>query len=102
MDLAVFGCGPILTSGESARAYYVGSGRSIAIEGLSRMIVKAAGEETPIEIAGTAVPGASPARHVPSVERAQKELGLETLIALEDAVWRTHEWASMSNNIGSR
>jgi nucleoside-diphosphate-sugar epimerase len=92
-DLAVW-LWTILTRGESARPYNVGSGRSITIEGLARMIVKVAGEKTPIEIACAAVPGAPPARYVPSVERAHKELGLETLIAPEEAVRRTHEWAS--------
>jgi len=92
-DLAVW-LWTILTHGESARPYNVGSGRLVTIEGLARTIVKVANEGTPIEIAGTPVPGAPPARYVPSVERAHKELGLEPLIPIEEAVLRTYNWAN--------
>ena len=83
----------ILLRGEPARPYNVGSGRSVTIEELARTVAKMTREETPIEIAGTPVPGTPPARYVPSVERAREELGLQPIVSLEEGVRRTYDWA---------
>ncbi len=83
----------ILIRGESARPYNVGSGRAVTIAELARTVANVTRPGTSIEIAGTPVPGAPPARYVPSVERAQKELGLHPRIILEEGVRRTYDWA---------
>jgi dTDP-glucose 4,6-dehydratase len=96
-DLAVW-LWTILLRGEPARRdsvhpYNVGSGESVTIAELARTVAKVVSKTTEIEIAGTPVPGAPPARYVPSVERAQTELGLRPLIPLEEGVRRTYHWA---------
>jgi dTDP-glucose 4,6-dehydratase len=48
--------------------------------------------ETEIRVAQLAVPGALPARYVPSVERAEKLLGLRPTVSLEEAIRRTAAW----------
>jgi dTDP-glucose 4,6-dehydratase len=85
-DLAVW-LWTILVKGESCRPYNVGSGDEITIAGLAKMV---GGE---IEITGKPVPGAMPARYVPNVERAKKELGLRPLIGLAEGLRRTKAWA---------
>jgi len=76
----------ILLKGESCRPYNVGSGEAITISELAKMM----GCE--VEIARQPVPGAAPARYVPSVERAEKELGLRPLVGLEEGIRRTRAW----------
>jgi len=49
---------------------------------------------TPIHVAKQALPGTPPARYVPSVERAEKLLGLHELIGLEESIRRTASWYS--------
>lgn len=91
-DLAVW-LWRILIRGESARPYNVGSGASVTIAELARTVSKMTRVEIPIEILGIPVPGAPPARYVPSVERAEKELALQATVPLEEAVRRTYNWA---------
>ncbi len=91
-DLAVW-LWTILIRGEPARPYNVGSGREVTIAELARTVVNVTRPGAPIEIAGTPVPGAPPVRYVPCVERAHKELGLQPVITLEEAVRRTYAWA---------
>lgn len=81
-DLAIW-LWTILVKGESRRPYNVGSGDAITIADLARAV---GGE---VEIAGKPVPGALPARYVPSVERAAQELGLRPLIGLREGIRRT-------------
>ncbi len=91
-DLAVW-LWIILLRGESARPYNVGSGHQVTIAELAQTVAKLAPQETPIEIAGMPVSGVPAARYVPSVERAQKELGLRTVVGLEEGLRRTYDWA---------
>ena len=83
----------ILLRGEPSRPYNVGSGEAVTIAELARIVANVAGAAIPIEIAGTPVAGAPPARYVPSVARARQELGLQPVISLEDGVRRTYTWA---------
>ena len=91
-DLAVW-LWTILLRGEPSRPYNVGSSQAVTIAELARIVASVAGGTLPVEIAGTPVPGAPPARYVPSVERARQELGLQPIITLEEGVRRTFGWA---------
>lgn len=87
-DLAIW-LWTILIKGESCRPYNVGSGEEISIADLAKTVAANTRPDVRIEIAGTPVPGAAALRYVPSVERAEKELGLRPLIGLGEGVRRT-------------
>lgn len=91
-DLAIW-LWQILVHGESLRPCNVGSAEALSIAELARVVVDTTVPGTPIEIALPPVPGAPPARYVPSVDRAERELGLRPLITLHEGVRRTYEWA---------
>jgi dTDP-glucose 4,6-dehydratase len=85
----------LLVRGESGRAYNVGSDEAVSIAELARTTAKVAGTNK-VEIAKEPVPGAAPARYVPSIERARKELGLEVWTPLETAIEKTLAWHRMA------
>jgi nucleoside-diphosphate-sugar epimerase len=91
-DLAIW-LWTILIRGGSCRPYNVGSGQAVTIAELARVVVDATAPGMPIEIAQKPVPGAPAMYYVPSVERAERELGLRPVIALEEGVRRMYEWA---------
>jgi len=72
----------------------VGSGNDVSILELAECVAAtlAPSTETEIRVAQLAVPGALPARYVPSVERAEKLLGLRPTVSLEEAIRRTAAW----------
>jgi dTDP-glucose 4,6-dehydratase len=72
----------------------VGSGQDVSIRELAEAVAATLGPETQIHVAKQAVPGAAPARYVPSVERAEKMLGLRQTVGLEDMIRRTAKWYS--------
>lgn len=82
----------MLARGESARPYNVGSGDAVRIADLARTVAASVAPDTRIEIAGTPVPGSPALRYVPSVERADRELGLRPVVSLEEGVRRTFDW----------
>jgi nucleoside-diphosphate-sugar epimerase len=49
-----------------------------------------------VRIASPAPPGVAPARYVPSVDRAERELGLRCTVPLADGIRRTARWHSGS------
>ena len=87
-DLAIW-LWTILLQGTSCRPYNVGSAEEITIAGLARTVVDNLRPEAAIEIARQPVPGAPAARYVPSVERAEKELGLKPWIPLAEGIRRS-------------
>lgn len=89
-DLAIW-LWTLLTSGESARPYNVGSDQDLTIADLARTVAQNTIPETQIEIARSST-GAPPSRYVPSVDRVRTELGLRPLIALDEAIRRMYEW----------
>ncbi len=83
----------ILSKGASCRAYNVGSGDEISIKELAARVIKQTGGKAELIVKENPVPGKLPARYVPDVSRAKKELGLESLIGLDEAISRTVAWA---------
>jgi len=90
-DLAIW-LWTILMKGQSARPYNVGSGTAVNIRDLARAVVDATAPGTKIECARTPVAGQPAARYVPSPRRAEIELGLRSLIPLDEGVRRTYFW----------
>jgi nucleoside-diphosphate-sugar epimerase len=82
----------ILFRGQSCRAYNVGSEEAISIAELAGHVAETGSERVPVNIAGKRVAGAPVARYVPSIARAQKELGLRSTISLNSAIERTVNW----------
>ena len=83
----------VLLRGEAGRPYNVGSGQELSISELASVVAGVAAPGVSVEVAQKPVPGAPAMRYVPSVERAERELGLRPLIALEEGVRRMYEWA---------
>jgi dTDP-glucose 4,6-dehydratase len=90
-DLAIW-LWTILVRGASNRAYNVGSHRDVTIAELAQAVSRALPGNVPIVIAKKPVPGQPPARYVPDTSRAERELGLQQWVGLEDAIQRTARW----------
>jgi dTDP-glucose 4,6-dehydratase len=90
-DLAIW-LWTILFRGQPGRAYNVGSADAVTIADLARRVVSVINPAAPIRIARQPEPGAPALRYVPATERAEKELGLRSLIPLEEGIRRTWEW----------
>lgn len=84
-DLAIW-LWTILLRGESCRVYNVGSGEDLSIAELADKVAATIAPGVRIEIAREPVPGGPVARYVPTVLRAEKELGLRAWVSLEDAI----------------
>jgi nucleoside-diphosphate-sugar epimerase len=76
----------------------VGSARDLSILELAQVVAATLSPETQILVARKADPGAAPARYVPSVDRAEKLLGLRERITLEDAIRRIAAWHKASSD----
>jgi dTDP-glucose 4,6-dehydratase len=59
---------------------------------VARAVAAAAGEAQPVQINETPAPGRPLSRYVPSVERAETELGLRVWIPLDEAIRKTMAW----------
>jgi len=94
-DLAIW-LWTILFRAPSARAYNVGSGRALTIAELARKVDSTLGTHTGVTILQAPVPGQPPSRYVPSVYRAETELGLRESVDLETAIQKTVKWAQSS------
>lgn len=90
-DLAIW-LWTILFRGRAAHIYNVGSDVGLTIADLARLVAEVVNHESEVVIAKKADPSASPARYVPSVERARTELGLELLINLHESIRRMADW----------
>jgi dTDP-glucose 4,6-dehydratase len=92
-DLAVW-LWTILLKGESCRPYNVGSSEPISIAKLAELVVQVIGVNTPVQISGKPISGATPARYIPSVQRAESELGLRPTVSPAEGIRRTYQWAT--------
>ena len=72
--------------------FNVGSANHVNILELAQTVAAAFDPKTEIRVARQAVPGANPARYVPSVDRAREVLGLQETIGLEESIRRTAAW----------
>ncbi len=92
----------LLLRGADGRAYNVGSDKAISILDLARLVRECAGVTNDIRVLERPIPGALPARYVPSVDRARIELGLKVNVSLPEAIRCTFAWHKASRKIGDR
>jgi nucleoside-diphosphate-sugar epimerase len=92
-DLAVW-LWTILLRGDSCRVYNVGSDSDLSIAELAAKVAGVVAPGAEVVIAKKSVPGAPVMRYVPSVARADRELGLKVLIPLEEGIRRMAELAA--------
>ncbi|HEX9199423.1 MAG TPA: NAD-dependent epimerase/dehydratase family protein [Acidobacteriaceae bacterium] len=92
-DLAIW-LWTILFRGPALVPINVGSAHDVSIRELAEVVAKTLAPGTPVHVAKQAVPGAAPARYVPSVERAEALLGLRETVGLEESIRRTAAWYS--------
>jgi nucleoside-diphosphate-sugar epimerase len=90
-DLAIW-LWTILFKGQPCHPYNVGSDRSISIAELAFLVRQLVAPRSEVTIAQRADPSKEPPRYVPSIERARKELALESWVSLEDAIQKTVRW----------
>ncbi len=98
-DLAIW-LWTMLVRGETARPYNVGSAEDLTIADLAKLVVSSTDSEQPIEIARQPIPGALPARYVPSIIRAETELGLRPFIGVSEGIRRTYLWQMKAGALG--
>lgn len=98
-DLAVW-LWTILFQGRPARAYNVGSHDAVSIAQLAALVGTTFGNPHPVQVSHPAVPGQSPSRYVPDVNRAATELGLRQTVPLDEAIHRTARWWRASAQFG--
>jgi nucleoside-diphosphate-sugar epimerase len=82
----------ILLRGAGGRSYNVGSDCAIAIGDAARLVAEVVNPKVPIRIAAQPVAGQLPARYVPSIDRARRELGLQPWVDLREGIKRTANW----------
>ncbi|MGD0892780.1 MAG: NAD-dependent epimerase/dehydratase family protein [Terracidiphilus sp.] len=70
----------------------VGSARDVSILELAQIVAATLNPATEIRVLQQAVPGAAPARYVPSVDRAREMLGLRESTPLKEIIRRTADW----------
>jgi dTDP-glucose 4,6-dehydratase len=90
-DLAIW-LWTILFQAPSLQSFNVGSEQAISIADLAALTAATLNPQLSVHIAQQPMPGASPARYVPSTQRAQQQLGLRQTISLEESIRRTAAW----------
>jgi dTDP-glucose 4,6-dehydratase len=84
----------ILVNGTPGRAYNVGSDESINLKDLAHKISKCFNPPIPVNICKRPESGTIPHSYIPSIKRAEEELGLYSRIRLDEAILRTIRWYS--------
>jgi len=82
----------MLLRAPAGRVYNTGSEESVSIAELAAITAATLRPGLAIQIDQKAVPGTPVAQYVPSTQRAQQELGLRTLVPLDEAIRRTAAW----------
>jgi len=86
----------ILLRAPANQAFNVGSGQSIGIEELAHTVQRTLGCSAGVQVTRTAAEGAPILQYVPSVQKAEQQLGLRCEVSLEDGIRRTalsHGWS---------
>jgi nucleoside-diphosphate-sugar epimerase len=73
-------------------AYNTGSSESLSILELAQAVRDALDPSISIEVAQKAAASAAVSRYVPSVEKAERELGLRNTVPLDEIIRRTARW----------
>jgi nucleoside-diphosphate-sugar epimerase len=87
----------ILFKGESCQSYNVGSDLEISIGELGKLIIETAGIEQSVIVHKQSVIGKTPARYVPSIEKARSKLQLQSYIDLPTSIQKTINWYRHQN-----
>jgi nucleoside-diphosphate-sugar epimerase len=82
----------LLFQAPPARAYNVGSADDLSIAQLAATVATALGGKSVVTVAQCPDSLRPLSRYVPSVTRAQTELGLRSRVSLADAIQRTAHW----------
>lgn len=91
----------LLFSGQSRRAYNVGSDQAISIADLAALVARLGGGRSGVRVLGKAPTGQASQRscYVPDITRARTELGLDVKYPLEEAV--LHALREVSGRAGA-
>jgi dTDP-glucose 4,6-dehydratase len=90
-DLAIW-LWVFLFQGQTCHPYNTGSDQAIPIADLAKTVARFVQPAPKIEILQSAQADTKPERYIPSIKRAQTELGLQTWIGLDEAIKRTIKW----------
>lgn len=90
-DLAIW-LWTILWRGESCWSYNAGSEESLSIMEVAERVAKVFSPAALVERRGILDPQKAIVRYVPGVARAKNQLGLRTLVTIDDAIARTIEF----------
>lgn len=90
-DLAIW-LWTILFRAPAMEAFNVGSDRAISILELAYAVNAVIGSRADVWVAQEVVPGAQVLQYVPSIKKAEQQLGLKCEVSLEDAILRTAAW----------
>jgi len=90
-DLAVW-LWTLLFRGPALVPFNIGSAHDVSIFELAQTVAATLNPNTEIRVTRQALPGANPARYVPSVDRAREILELRETVGLEQAIRRTADW----------
>jgi dTDP-glucose 4,6-dehydratase len=82
----------ILFRAPALRPYNVGSPNDLSIGEVATAVNTALGGPCAVQIHGSPTPGRLPSRYVPSVKRAEDELGLRERVDLTTAIVKTASW----------
>lgn len=82
----------ILLAGTPGRAYNTGSDSEVSILELAQTVSRVLGGTSEVLVAKQPVPGAPAQWYVPDACRAREELGLTSVITLEEGIRRTAAW----------
>lgn len=82
----------ILFRAPSLVPFNVGSAHDLSILELARVVAATLNPKAEIQVARSPVPGAAPARYVPSVDRAREVLGLREITPLKETIRLTARW----------
>jgi nucleoside-diphosphate-sugar epimerase len=94
-DLAIW-LWTLLFKAPAMEAFNVGSDRAISIAELAHAVPAAIGSTAEVQILQKAIAGTPVRQYVPSVRKAELQLGLKCLVSLEDGIRRTAAWHGYS------